>query len=165
MHTYFHGWRRKAGCVTLVMACVVTIAWGRSLFIMDDFVFTPASETSSHLIASAGGLLRWDHTTSKHPFFVEALVWDSYPLHSPDAEKWLARYWDPDAAPEVGAVDIKWKWEWYGLRLGSGYQNYLFDGDAVPADFAAIVIPYWCIAIPLTLLSAYLILWKPRKRA
>ena len=26
------------------------------------------------------------------------------------------------------------------------------------------LIPYWSITIPLTLLSAYLILWKPRKR-
>jgi hypothetical protein len=25
-------------------------------------------------------------------------------------------------------------------------------------------IPYWSLTIPLTLLSAYLILWKPRKR-
>jgi hypothetical protein len=27
MHTFFHGWRRKAGVVTLVMAVVVTAAW------------------------------------------------------------------------------------------------------------------------------------------
>lgn len=26
------------------------------------------------------------------------------------------------------------------------------------------VIPYWCVTVPLTLLSAYLIPWKPRKR-
>jgi hypothetical protein len=26
------------------------------------------------------------------------------------------------------------------------------------------MIPYWSIMLPLTLLSAYLILWKPRKR-
>ncbi len=30
MHTFFHGWRRKAGVITLVMACVIFIAWMRS---------------------------------------------------------------------------------------------------------------------------------------
>lgn len=27
------------------------------------------------------------------------------------------------------------------------------------------IVPYWVLAWPLTLLSVYLILWKPRKRA
>lgn len=29
--------------------------------------------------------------------------------------------------------------------------------------FKLLVIPYWSFTIPLTLLSAYLILWKPQK--
>lgn len=31
MKQFFHGWRRKAGLVTLVMACVVATSWVRSL--------------------------------------------------------------------------------------------------------------------------------------
>src|SRR5882757_1087048 len=30
MREFFHGWRRKAGCVTLVMACMLMIGWMRS---------------------------------------------------------------------------------------------------------------------------------------
>ena len=30
MRDFFRGWMRKAGCVTLVMACVLTSAWLRS---------------------------------------------------------------------------------------------------------------------------------------
>ena len=40
------------------------------------------------------------------------------------------------------------KWDW---------SDWMFE------DYAWI-IPYWSIVIPLTLLSAYLLLWKPRKR-
>ena len=31
MPTYFYGWRRKAGCFSLVMACVFNAGWLRSL--------------------------------------------------------------------------------------------------------------------------------------
>lgn len=35
MHTLFHGWRRKAGVATLVMACVLSGFWVRSLIFAD----------------------------------------------------------------------------------------------------------------------------------
>jgi len=35
MGDFFKGWRRKAGCVTLVMACTFAAAWVRS-FIVED---------------------------------------------------------------------------------------------------------------------------------
>lgn len=37
MLTFFHGWRRKAGCVALVMACVFMAAWVRSIQYQDAF--------------------------------------------------------------------------------------------------------------------------------
>jgi hypothetical protein len=35
MREFFRGWRRKAGLVTLVMACAVMAMWARSRFIND----------------------------------------------------------------------------------------------------------------------------------
>ena len=35
MSTSFQGWRRKAGCVTLVLACVLAMGWIRSLTFYD----------------------------------------------------------------------------------------------------------------------------------
>jgi hypothetical protein len=35
MRDFFKSWRRKLGCITLLMAVVVTTAWVRSLFIGD----------------------------------------------------------------------------------------------------------------------------------
>jgi hypothetical protein len=99
-------WRRKAGVVTLVMACVFTAGWVRSM-VTDDYVSafnrTFYSSKGAFLI---GGHFSLDYRTS---------AWDSRPGLFP---------------PEMR-----------------------FSG-----------VPYSLMAIPLTLLSAYLILWKPRKR-
>ncbi|MDB5343030.1 MAG: hypothetical protein JWP89_1407 [Schlesneria sp.] len=35
MHTFFHGWRRKAGCVALVMALCLLALWFRSHVVAD----------------------------------------------------------------------------------------------------------------------------------
>jgi hypothetical protein len=37
MHTFFYGWRRKVGCVTLVSACVLSGIWYRGTVIGDRF--------------------------------------------------------------------------------------------------------------------------------
>lgn len=50
---YFRGWKRKAGVVTLVMACVCAAGWVRSLNFSDALLFTvgrPASQNSQHWI-------------------------------------------------------------------------------------------------------------------
>ena len=36
MREFFRGWRRKTGCVTLVMACALIGAWLRSYVICDE---------------------------------------------------------------------------------------------------------------------------------
>jgi hypothetical protein len=49
---------------------------------------------------------------------------------------------------------VPWKFGW-----GSVAKNW---GDPVPI-LTAPKLQYWMLVLPLTLLSAYLILWKPRK--
>ena len=44
---------------------------------------------------------------------------------------------------------------------------YFSEREFMPGPLFRIAestVPYWSLACPLTLLSAYLILWKPRKR-
>src|SRR5258708_4117292 len=55
MHTFFHGWRRKAGCVALVMACVFTGIWIRSYRIVDTFSFHPDNGPRHYLTLSPYG--------------------------------------------------------------------------------------------------------------
>lgn len=109
MREFFHGWRRKAGCVTLVMALVFTAGWIRGLVIKNETLrFTFAGH--QHLVFLRGGVLDW-------------------------------RSCAIDYDPTKG---------WVMLDIDRYAERLLF--------------PYDITSIPLTLLSAYLIFWKPRSK-
>ena len=86
MHAFFKGWRRKAGCVTLVMACALLVI---------DATFGP--------------------------------------------EPWAVHWHQSDpVSHESGGIVTTSR-----------------------SSVGTVAVPNWAMAIPLTLLSAYLILWKP----
>ena len=89
MREFFHGGRRKVGCVLLVMAC---------------------------------GLLAVDAMISPEP--------------------WEFHWAQTD-------VSLEWR---QGIATTSRF------------SMASMTVPNWAIAIALTFLSAYLILWKPRSQ-
>ncbi len=119
MREIFHGWRRKAGVATLVMACAVMGMWVRSLYCRDVF-YVGSTWGSFHLRSTDGGF-KTEGGFNK--------------LDRLD--------------PQIGWI---FEWETYGFRP----LTYVF-GDYNTVDYGGI-------AIPLTLLSAYLILWKPRQQ-
>lgn len=49
MHTFFHGWRRKAGVFALAVAMVLTGGWIRSRTVNDEYQFWTRHETSAVL--------------------------------------------------------------------------------------------------------------------
>lgn len=61
---YFKGWRRKLGCITLGMACVLMIGWLRSLVVWDSIQFSIGG--ALQLIDSQAGSLTWSKF-SDHP--------------------------------------------------------------------------------------------------
>jgi hypothetical protein len=126
MHTFFHGWRRKVGIVSLVMACGLTSAWMRSQFFRDVFCWSIGHE--AEVIISDDGILSWWRLSLQHP---------------------LPQRWNPGFVNRGrdGSYYFRAR-DWY-VELG--------ESDSLS-------VPYWHSVIPLTLLSAYLILWKPRKR-
>ena len=99
---FFKGWRRKAGLVTLAMACVLAVAWMRSYVIEDRIVLSTTPGASGQ--------------------------------HAPGAANMIAS--------RQGKL---WLYHWMAAGL---------------EEFA---VPYWSLVLPLTLLSAWLILAKPRK--
>ena len=111
MREFFHGWRRKAGCVTLALACVATGLWIRSYIVFDQLVL------AGNLLISNSGCLVWN--------------------------------WSGWGTPELNLVD------WYCEHASPFSEEWYFGTDGVR-------MPYWAVNIPLTLLSAYLLLWKPR---
>ena len=95
MGEFFRGWRRKAGLVTLAMACLLTVAWMRSCVTLDEFLL----ESLDGWIVSSDQTIQFESSVS-------------------------------DASGMVGIGTI---WS----------------------------VPYWSLVLPLTLLSAWLILIKP----
>lgn len=51
---FFHGWRRKAGCVTLMLAVLLMALWIRSDILFDQIAF------DGNLFISNSGCLAWD---------------------------------------------------------------------------------------------------------
>ncbi len=146
MGEFFNGWRRKSGLVTLAMALLSTVAWMRSYVIRDKLEIVPHPHCL-HAIVSGSGRLVWQRLVSTDMPF---LHYDfPFVLHSSDGPEgddlaWYRR-------------EVEWRLEGSGFDFGAVHS---FTGN-VRAQFAKV--PYWSLVLPLTLLSAWLILIKPRK--
>jgi hypothetical protein len=148
MKEFFYGWRRKTGVVTLAMACGLTSAWLRSVAYQDTFTISSPGDSQTLLVSSTQQLIIAmvsGASASSTPF------WMSRNIESGDG--WL-----------LTAAD--------NLRIYIGFHGQSFRfGTTVTAwaskavSLTTLHFPYWSLVIPLTLISAYLILWMPRKRA
>lgn len=139
MGDFFHGWRRKAGCVTLLLACVLLAGWIKSIWLQDDIEFRLPGGRFLHTIHSVGQSVTWACHVSRgiHPV---PFSWQSGP---------------PSGAFPDQPVVIDWQWN--GIAVG----NVRWEMTSDYIHFWRF--PHLSVGIPLTLLSAYLILWKPRK--
>lgn len=186
MRTFFRGWRRKAGVAALVVALALMAVWIRSTIVLDSILIITNNGASNHEIISAAGEFRWDYYTGRSRRYFGWLesypMWGVYPLRSIQAESRMRGPWDPEALadekeeyadfddgtpyePAERPKNVRWKWGWCGLKLGTGAIKVAITptGLTTPLDFRATAIPYWILTVPLTLLAAYLILWKPPK--
>lgn len=126
MGDFFHGWRRKTGCVALVMACLFAGMRMRSYLVYDRGWF-PLGARQHALISMRGGI------------------------------SWCA--WNSNSKT------VNWSSNEFNRWGGSG-TIYWYDQIVRPPypDFPALgewTFDYWWLVLPLTILSAYLILWKP----
>jgi hypothetical protein len=130
MREFFKGWRRKVGCVTLVMACVLGIGWGRSYFVEDRVAFTSGS--FRYAIGTSPGRVLWDQWLNDPP--MDGLGWSS-------------------------------SWRDLNGPMQSRPDYYKAPADSIlgKLQFESRSVPYWPFAVPLTFLSGYLVLSKPRK--
>ena len=126
MHEFFHGWRRKAGVVTLVIALAMVALWSRSYRINDIGML--AVGDWQHEFSSINGVILWRS-------------WRPVGTRPSDGYEMVPVL----ALQRVASVK--------GIDWLSRFDN---------SDTKRIA--YWSLILPVTLFSAYLILWKPRKR-
>ncbi|WP_397569220.1 hypothetical protein [Schlesneria sp. T3-172] len=144
MGEFFKSWRRKIGVMMLAVACVFAVGWVRSQARFDAVNLQVLNATFFIQSREGGVLLMRSGPT---PFF------QLFRFHSAELK-------------QAKAV-MKWD-QWYGYRLD--YQH-RFGGFEVATGtgaarseirFAALTLSYWFIVIPMTLISACLLLWKPK---
>ena len=139
MREFFHGWRRKAGVVTLVVACAMMGMWMRSRFQEDSIRFTAFSRRN--LIMSTSSRISW-------------WSWNE-PPGAPRPPALMTGPLTPEGRLEAAF--------WTGV-------DFCLHTDLKDARMSDTDVrhhcnhPYWPFVLPLVLLSAYLILWKPRKQ-
>lgn len=121
MREFFKGWRRKAGMVMLVMACVFAAGWVRSFSTADSLMFMTEPRGAFIAISMSGCVLN---------------------KRMPQMEGTPGTSWHSDDLSNQTQADF----------LKQFY-------DIQPNEMR---IPYWSIVIPLTLLSACLLIAKPR---
>jgi hypothetical protein len=149
MREVFHGWRRKLGCITLMLACLATLFWVRSFRHNDEMNFWTGPLAVDSLNSSPMGL-----------------CWMSRDKLAPNVPMLSGRFgW---VATQTFANDIcdpfRWSTTSYHFRW-CGFQ--FAEATINPPDRGELriwIIPHWALALPLTLLSAGLILWQPRKQ-
>ncbi len=115
MQACFDGWRRKAGCVTLVIACLIMgMGYARSSnqFLRRDVILFEHNGSRYVIVAKKETIVVVKH-----------------------------------AGPESLIT-----WQWRGGNLGFAQDDVIYP------------IPYWSVALPLAVLSGYLIVWEPPKR-
>lgn len=146
MRKFFKGWRRKWGCATLTVAGAFLGLWVRSDYMQDQFFSPVVRRTQLTLISYDRRLTAFVEFDSAFP---------------------------PDRAPDWRALDISkqpvhaerppyernWHWRWLGVDATT--TTVTFTGARIPV----VHVSHISICLPLTLLSAYLILWPRPKGA
>jgi len=144
MKDFFHGWRRKAGVVTLVMALAFMVGWVRSRSLQDRF-FVGKQDVQCYLLTSSPDGLAWIRVTDVMGFGLRSM-----PFYQSKAAT------NPTDTANFRSQAGGYCWEWAEFRFCKGWQQ------MYPIEFW--VIPYWALTFPLTLVSAYLLLGPSRKR-
>lgn len=140
MREFFQGWRRKVGIVTLLMACVSVMAWVKSRAYQDEIYVRIDKHVIYCVQTFDFGVCLWRYRLLEESMSPDRFSWTSQ-RHFRGSEEFL------DLLPLRSLL---------GIRYAS---------DKIRSDqYHVLIIPYWLITGPLTLLSAYLILWQPRKR-
>lgn len=149
MKEFLHGWRRKTGCLALIVAIGLMGAWLSSQRICET-VEIPAGGTL-HRIVSKDGTIQWCRYWSEgsDTALVSNMSWVSGPEFTPPWILLASIGHDPNDSGR------------YGFSL-SRYQGNSPHGDG-PVSLIVWMIPYWSVVIPLTFLAACLLLCEPRK--
>ena len=144
MCEYFPGWRRKFGVASLVLASAFMACWIRSQITCDLLEFaTNNQSTANKLSLDETGIFWWRQQSRNGAKFDSGIYYRTY----------SAGLLDHTHNP-FGVNQPDKKSRMFGVQFMHAHH-----GDH---SMFVIIVPYWCVSIPFSLLAAYLLLYKPR---
>jgi len=146
MGEFFHGWQRKIGLMTLVMTLALIGGWVRSEY-NSDFMDVKRDDTIYSVNSVGGGInfgRRTELKTGWYWILSTRRLTDLYPDGIPtEITPWMEQH------------EFKWRLDLLGFHIGVARLSRLGIRDE------DCMIPYWSIVLPLTAISAFLLLSKP----
>ena len=144
MGEYFKGWRRKAGLVTLLVACLFARFWLQGLSLQES-------------LAVRVGLSKYSVVTTPESFYLTR-EYNGNPMRTTVDIKSVALSAPTLVHQAIHENSIFWKWRRFGFGL---YDCTLEDIDYRLTLFR---VPYRSIALSLTVLTIWLLLSKQKRR-
>ena len=140
MGEFFRGWKRKIGVMTLAIASTLAIAWCSSFYFL-FWVQVAVSQSNGIQVVTGDGCLTVlvIHNAPMFNFFFDR--------GSSDNPKAIYKYERPD----------------YVWLLRSPHVRY-GDDQGTKGRIITVSVSFTLVVIPLTLLSAWLLLGKPRAK-
>lgn len=152
MNGYFKPLRRKLGVVTLLLACIFAAGWVRSNYKYDLVTFNGKP---------------WKFIAGSFP----VTIYLGQTRHQPQLQFfWMSINSDFNSFTDttitgtgkrtIDLADLKrhdvinWRWDWAGFHLS--------DGRKYGRELRMCLLPYWSVVLPLTALSAWLLLSNVR---
>jgi hypothetical protein len=145
---FMNGWRRKVGLVTLLMACVFAGTWVRSHWSHGSLLEITRRHNEhdqQDRLVSLPGEVVWAAARNLNASHSFTEFFGSLSLGDGESS-----YGDL-----VCGIPITWRRNLIGFRYGDGLDA---EGDNA---CSILIIRYWLIVIPLTLISVWLLLSKP----
>ena len=154
MGEYFKPWRRKFGVVTLLMACVFAAVWISSL--RSDYGVSAISrgEENREGFGAIDGQFVW---LKVGPADRNGHWFPEVPSEFPS----ISRMKDGWAFGPGGITNPNILWICQSGRFGVGILR--SKGYDCEWQLRFIMAPWWSVTLPITLISAWLLLSQPRK--
>lgn len=150
MRGLFRGWKRKVGVVTLLMAVLLIVGWIRS-YLVCDTVNIQTGPFTVQFISSVDALLMWMGIDGRKSWVVPKVhFWETTDSYDLD---------------QNGLNHESRRLDWHNSAVYNFSEQWYTGAEEPPieVEMAFWIFPYWSIVLPLTLLSAYLLLGKPRR--
>jgi hypothetical protein len=144
MPSYFKPLRRKFGVLTLVIACVFAAGWIRKTLVVDSICGRIWPETLVGLASSPEGFSAAIGRANRD-YTDELPLWSNYPVD----QNHISIF-----------DDERYVWRWKFQSFGYGYAS----DPSLHLATKVVCFPHWSLVLPLTAISAWLLLSKPRSK-